>query len=73
MAALSLATQQVDLKGGGVIVAAAVIANWFESVLGASIQGDVEFLTNDVINMIQITVAAGVAMGLYSGIGAVFV
>ena len=41
---------------------AAVIANLFESYLGASIQGGQAWLTNDVINALQISVAAGIAM-----------
>jgi len=50
--------------GCGIVVAAACVANTFESMLGATLQGDVHWLTNDVVNMLQITVAAAVAMGL---------
>lgn len=41
---------------------ACVVANLFESYLGASIQGKISWLTNDAINMLQISVAAGLAV-----------
>ena len=46
-----------------VCVLAATIANLFESYLGATIQGKegVAWMTNDVVNMIQVTIAAIIA------------
>lgn len=46
-----------------VCVFAATLANLFESFLGATIQGKegVAWMTNDVVNMIQVTVAAMIA------------
>ncbi|KAK9824020.1 hypothetical protein WJX72_007013 [[Myrmecia] bisecta] len=63
-AAIAFAIGQVDLTGVAIVSIAAVIANFVESVLGASIQGNVDWLTNDVINMIQISLAAVLAIGL---------
>ena len=56
-------TTQVDLPSAGLVAAAAIIANFAESYLGATAQGSVEWLTNDVVNMLQISLAAGLAVG----------
>lgn len=50
------------MQGSLVVFAACVVANLFESYLGASIQGEISWLTNDAINMLQISVAAGLAI-----------
>ena len=55
---------QVDRVGALIVVGAATVANFFESYLGASLQGKYEWLTNDVVNMIQISVAALIAIVL---------
>mmetsp|Transcript_6534 Transcript_6534/g.18833 ORF Transcript_6534/g.18833 Transcript_6534/m.18833 type:complete len:333 (-) Transcript_6534:330-1328(-) len=62
--AVALALGQVN--GGGALIAtvAAVVANLFESYLGAASQGRVQWLTNDAVNAIQIAVAAAVAVML---------
>lgn len=52
----------MSLQQAGLAAAASVIANLFESYLGASVQGRVDWLTNDVVNMIQISVAAALAV-----------
>jgi len=52
------ATQQDVL----IIAAAAFLANVFESYLGAAVQGRVEWFNNDLVNVIQITVAAALAV-----------
>lgn len=44
------------------ITAAAFIANVFESYLGASLQGKVDWLNNDIVNVLQISVAAALAV-----------
>ena len=46
------------------MAAAATFANLFESFLGEALQGHKgsEWLSNDVVNMIQISVAAAVAI-----------
>lgn len=46
-----------------VVAAAATVANLMESYIGAAVQGRVGWLTNDVVNVIQICTAAGLAMG----------
>jgi uncharacterized membrane protein len=53
---------QVSLQGALVVAAAATAANLFESYLGAAVQGRLEWLSNDAINMVQICVAAGLAI-----------
>ncbi len=53
---------QVSWPEALVVAAAATAANLFESYLGAMMQGRVEWLTNDVINMIQIVLAAALAI-----------
>ena len=45
------------------VAAAAAAANLFESVLGAAVQGRVAWLSNDVVNALQISVAAALAVG----------
>jgi len=59
---LAMVVGQVTPPGAATCVAAAVAANFFESWLGASVQGDVPWLTNDVVNMIQISLAAALAL-----------
>ncbi|PNH06971.1 hypothetical protein TSOC_006612, partial [Tetrabaena socialis] len=60
---MALATGQVpDLASAGIVAAAATVANLAESYLGASAQGRVEWLTNDLVNMLQITLAAAIAV-----------
>ena len=51
------------------MAAAAVVANTFESYLGAIVQGKVEWLTNDLVNIIQISVAAALAISIKAGLG----
>jgi uncharacterized protein (TIGR00297 family) len=46
------------------VVLAATLANAFESALGAAAQGRVAWLTNDLVNVLQILVAAGLALVL---------
>lgn len=53
---------QVAWKEALIVAAAATAANLFESYLGALVQGQVEWLTNDVVNMIQISLAAAIAI-----------
>lgn len=65
----SLILQQVTSMEALVVVAAASAANLFESYLGAALQGRVPWLTNDVVNMIQISLAAGLALGGKSLLG----
>lgn len=52
------------------VALAAVMANYLESLLGATVQGKVAWLTNDVINAIQISLGAGIAVGLAVATGA---
>lgn len=62
-AAIAWAAGQVDAQGAAVVAAAGTVANIAESYLGATAQGRVEWLTNDVVNMLQITLAAALAIG----------
>lgn len=62
--AVALLLGQVTLKGAGIATAAAIVANLFESFLGAASQGNTDWLTNDVVNAIQIAVAAALAATL---------
>lgn len=54
---------QVHLKAAVIATGAAIVANLFESYLGASSQSKVDWMTNDVVNAIQIAVAAALAAG----------
>lgn len=51
-----------DVPSACIVVAAATIANLAESYLGASVQGRVPWLTNDLVNMLQISLAAAIAI-----------
>ncbi|KAL6779398.1 CPLD37 [Auxenochlorella protothecoides x Auxenochlorella symbiontica] len=62
IAEFALLTHQVTGTGAGAVVVAAVLANLLESVLGATIQSKTGWLTNDVMNVIQISCAATAAM-----------
>ena len=53
---------QVSPEGALLAAGAATAANLFESYLGALVQGRVHWLSNDTINMIQISVAAALAI-----------
>jgi uncharacterized membrane protein len=55
---------QVTLRGACITTAAAVVANLFESYLGAASQGRLEWLSNDAVNAIQISLAAAIAVAL---------
>lgn len=52
------------MGGACIIVIAAFVANLAESFLGALLQGKVDWLTNDVVNIMQISLAAGIALGM---------
>ena len=55
---------QVTVWEAWIVAAAATSANLFESFMGAALQGHQgsEWLSNDVVNMIQISVAAALAI-----------
>ena len=55
---------QVDAAGWVACVVAAFLANTAESIVGATVQGRVAWLTNDVVNGLQITLAAALALAL---------
>ena len=48
---------------------ACIIANYAESVLGATVQGRVEWLSNDMVNMLQISFAAVLAVAFVVAFG----
>lgn len=58
----------MDGRGAAAVTAAAFLANLFESWLGASAQGRVAWLTNDLVNVVQISLAAALAMGLVAAL-----
>lgn len=59
---------QVGLRDAFIVTVASVIANTFESYLGASVQGRIEWLSNDLVNVIQITLAATLAVAAVFGL-----
>ena len=68
-AALAMAVGQLQsVESVGICVFAAFVATSFESMLGALVQGKQGFdwLTNDVVNGIQITLASAVAISIGS-------
>eukprot|EP00892_Ulva_mutabilis_P007787 jgi/Ulvmu1/5380/UM022_0175.1 len=63
-AVLALAVGQVTVQGAVICTVAATIANVMESYIGATSQGKMAWLTNDVVNVIQICIAAVIAGSL---------
>ena len=53
---------QIDLLGLGLCVTAAFIATNFESLIGATLQENTPWLTNEVVNFINTTIGAIAAM-----------
>ena len=62
----ALAAGQVDARGAGIATLAAFVATTLESWVGATTQGEegFEWLTNDVVNGLQIVIAAAVAVAV---------
>jgi uncharacterized membrane protein len=58
----TVAYVQVDVTDAAIVAAAAVVANIAESYIGAVVQGRIEWLTNDLVNVIQISIAAALAV-----------
>jgi uncharacterized protein (TIGR00297 family) len=71
MAGIALGLGQVSLRGASCVVVAAVIANTVESWVGAALQGrpGLEWLNNDAVNVLQISLAAGLTVGLLAASG----
>ena len=63
-ATMAYAAGLVSLRGGAIVVASSVLANAFESVLGATIQGKAPWLTNSAMNVMQTGVAAALALAM---------
>ncbi|DBB11685.1 TPA: hypothetical protein ACH3X3_007066 [Trebouxia sp. C0006] len=61
-AGIAFLLKLVPMQGAGVVAAAAIVANLFESFLGAALQGKALWLTNDIVNAIQISLAASIAL-----------
>jgi uncharacterized protein (TIGR00297 family) len=70
-AGVAAAMGQVDGTGALIATFAAFAATTAESWLGATTQGEegFEWLTNDVVNAVQITLAAVLAVGLGAAAG----
>ena len=64
MAGLALALRQVSLRGAALVVLAATVANLVESYIGATVQDRLPWLTNDLVNVVQISLAATLAVAL---------
>lgn len=62
--ALAFGVGVVGGRGAAIAAVAATVANLAESFLGATTQGRVEVMTNDVVNVLQICLAAALAIGL---------
>jgi uncharacterized protein (TIGR00297 family) len=60
---------QVDALGALICVVAATIANVAESYIGATSQNSVRWLSNDGVNVIQIFIAAAIAVLLQACLG----
>jgi uncharacterized protein (TIGR00297 family) len=69
VAAAALAWGQVSPRAAACVTAAAFVSNVMESVVGASAQGRVAWLTNDVVNVLQICAAAALAVALAARLG----
>jgi len=65
LGAVALVMGFIDNKGIFSVIAASFAANYMESVIGAVFQDSVSWLTNDVVNMIQICLASIFAMLIY--------
>jgi uncharacterized protein (TIGR00297 family) len=63
-AMIALLLGQVTTAGAVQCTIAATIANLAESYIGATAQGKVEWLTNDVVNVLQICLAAVLGIAL---------
>ena len=59
----------VDGTGVVAITVAAIVANFIESFVGATVQGRVRWLTNDLVNALQISIAAVLAMVMQTALG----
>ncbi len=62
---VALLLGQVDLAGAAACTLAAFVANNLESVLGATVQQSSTFLTNDIVNVLQITAASVISIATY--------
>lgn len=62
----AIASAQGQLRGQDALICGlcAGFANWLESIIGATVQDKYEWLTNDVVNMIQISIAAATSIGI---------
>lgn len=68
-AAIACLVGQVDALGGLICVVAATVANVAESYIGATTQNSLEWLSNDIVNVIQIFIAAAIAVLLQASLG----
>ena len=67
LGACAVGGRMVDVRGLVCVIGSSFVANYAESLLGAGVQrgGYVRWLTNDVVNMLQISLASAVAMAWY--------
>jgi uncharacterized protein (TIGR00297 family) len=59
----------VDGTGIVAVTIAAIVANLIESYIGATVQGRVRWLTNDLVNALQISIAAILAIAMQTALG----
>jgi uncharacterized protein (TIGR00297 family) len=62
IALVAWAVQLIDLTGVGICVVAAFVATNLESVIGATLQAKLSWLTNEVVNIINTLIGAIVAI-----------
>lgn len=64
IALLGWSIQLVDLRGAVICVIAAFVATNVESVIGATLQTSLDWLSNELVNVINTLIGAGVAIAL---------
>lgn len=65
VSALAMALGLVDISGGVICVIAAFVATTCESFIGALFQDSIDWLTNELVNLINTAIGAVVAIALY--------
>jgi uncharacterized protein (TIGR00297 family) len=58
MTLVALSLNFIGLKGVVCATIASIIANYAESLIGARFQGGLNWLSNDIVNIIQISIAS---------------
>jgi len=64
LAAIAWGVGLISLVGIGICAIAAFVATTIESLIGATVEEKLAWLTHDLVNIINTTIGAGVAIGL---------